>query len=271
MTRRRLLDLKAQEDYYQNIVSRYLKYCSDAESSNELLRRFAAVSLGDPSISTYASEPKSTVSKPTKPQSTTDAQRSGELSTILMAMRKLREATVATHRSDLWAQRVYIFLIRAALLVRNWEAYHPALLYLLNTIHPSSPLSGSELAEFVSYRVLDLACRQIDLAGAFEVRWAYRLKERRVDRALHALVHDDWWLFWRIHKAVNAQMRCVLDWAVPRMRRHALHCLARTYFTAEKKFVEAAADLEWDELVQSEAVGWELEGDVVTIRRKKGK
>ena len=97
------------------------------------------------------------------------------------------------------------------------------------------------------------------------------MKERRVDSALHALVHDDWWLFWRIHKAVNAQMRCVLDWAVPRMRRHALHCLARTYFTAEKKFVEAAADLEWDELVQSEAVGWELEGDVVTIRRKKGK
>lgn len=194
---------------------------------------------------------------------------SPELQLILSAMRKLREAIVATRRIDNFAQRAYIFIIHAALLVQAWESYVPALHYLLEEIHPRTPLSVPELNEFVDYHILDLACRLGDYHAAFCVRYQYGTRDRRVDAVLKSLVRDDWVSFWRVRRRVDGHQRALLGFAEEGVRLHALKCLAKTYFSVERVFVERSGDREWAELVKG-GVGWELvEGDRVVIRRPK--
>ena len=118
-------------------------------------------------------------------------QVSKELSIIMFAMRKIREAIVATSRTDAFALRAYLFIIRATILVKSMEAYHPALHHLLHNIHPVSHLSAPEQHEFVGYSILDAACRQKDIALAYELRNKYHHRNARVDMVLHALVHEN--------------------------------------------------------------------------------
>ena len=186
-----------------------------------------------------------------------------------MAMRKLREATVATSRKDLFAQKAYMFIIRTAILLKNMESYHPALLHLLNYIHPMCPLPAAELHEFIGYHLLDLACRQGDFNGTYAARQHFKYFDRRIDKILSALVHDDWVVYWLVKGKVDGHVRALMEWADDGLRLHALKCLGRSYFTAEKSYVERCTSMGWNDLVKKMEVGWQLEGDKVTIRRPK--
>ncbi|MBE7181922.1 MAG: hypothetical protein INR71_12085 [Terriglobus roseus] len=293
-----------------------MKFCADSGGGDELERQFAALTVSRGGASQTLKLASSNHTSPvanltsgsssstknanvaahatTVPRSsTTPTQQqeqqspSPELQLILSAMRKLREAIVASHRTDAFAQRAYVFLIRAALLARAWEAYHPALLYLLGTVHPRTPLPPPELREFAGYRVLDLACRVGDLAEARSelVRWRARTyggltslegsgnaDDGRVGAVLRALVFDDWVAFWRLRRAVDGYQRRLMEWAEDGMRLHALKCLGRSYLTADRRYVEKCAGSEWSALVGM-GVGWELQedGETIVIRRPKQK
>lgn len=188
-----------------------------------------------------------------------------------MAMRKLRESLIATHRTDAFAQRAYIFIIHVSLLSNHLESYHPALQHLLLKIHPQTPLAYPELQEFSAYLVLDLACRQHDFPAAFKAARRYGVRDKRVKDVLKALVRDDYVLFWKVKRAVDGYQRCLLRWAEEGVRVHALKCLGRAYLSADRGFVERMTDKIWEELVGS-GVGWELEDNgTVTIRRPKAR
>jgi len=188
-----------------------------------------------------------------------------------MAMRKLREAVVATGRTDDFAHKAYIFIIRQTILLQHWESYHAAILYLLAKIHVRSPLSAMELQEFVGYYILDLACRQRDFQAVYRVCREYNFRDRKIDRIVNSLVHDDWVVFWSVRAKVDGHVRALMGWTEDRMRLHALKCLARSYFTAEKEYIERSTNMEWEALVKTQQVGWELDGDRVTIRRAKAR
>ncbi|KAL2355459.1 hypothetical protein BJ546DRAFT_689009 [Cryomyces antarcticus] len=274
----RLSDSKTQESYYHKIVERYMKFCAATGGGEELDKAFAAMSISAPTYqnievpkrqppqaqSAAASRPSTAV----PPRTSSSPPSAQELPTILMAMRKLREAIVSTHRIDVFAQRAYIFIIHAAILTRHMESYHPALLYLLTHIHPNAPLSPPELQEFVGYYILDLACRQQDLAGAYAAKTRYAYKERRVSIVLGALTHDSWFQFWKMKRAVDGYQRVLMSWADESVRLHALKCLGRSYNVADKAFVERAAGSTWHDLVKS-GVGWQLDGEKVVIRKMK--
>jgi len=208
-----------------------------------------------------------------QPSTTTTAANSypPELAVVLMAMRKLREAIVATSRVDDFARKAYIFIIRQTILLQHWESYHAALLYLLTRIHVRTPLSAMELQEFVGYYILDLACRQRDLHTVYRVCREYSFSDRKIDRIISSLVHDDWVVFWSVGAKVDGHVRALMGWTEDRMRLHALKCLARSYFTAEKEYIERSTNMDWEALVKSQQVGWEWDGEKVTIRRTKSK
>ncbi|KAI9734686.1 MAG: hypothetical protein M1834_002288 [Cirrosporium novae-zelandiae] len=267
-----LLDFKTQETYYTKIVERYMKFCA-SHGSNErphgLDKAFASLSLvPEPSAlaTTIVDLKASTSSIPTLENIT-----SAELSTIMMAMRKLREAIVASGRTDVFAQRAYVFIIRATILTKHMESYHPAILHLLHVIHPVTPLPSPEAHEFVGYYILDLACRLHELGDAYRVRHIYNLQDRLVDAVLDALVHDNWFTFWRLRRAVDGYQKRLLEWTEDDMRIHALKCLGRSYMGASKAYIERCTDREWEVLQKNNRVGWELDGEKVIIRRPKNK
>lgn len=285
----RLHNALNQEAYYAKIVARYMKFCAaSAGSGGEGLERaFASLSVsascaaadgGETTVSstptpdTSVSTSTSTSTRPSLPHKPSSSiPRPTDLPHILLAMRKLREGILGSRRRDAFAQRAYIFIIQAALLTQSWEAYHPALLYLLYTIHPQTPLASTELQDHAGYLVLDLACRRYELGEAFRVMRFFGVRDRKVVAVLKALVHDDWVRFWRLRRAVDGYQRAVMEFAVERMRMHALKCLGRSYLSVEKRFVERSADESWEGLVKG-GVGWELQDDGrVIIRKPKGK
>ncbi len=227
--------------------------------------------------STTPPPPSALTNNTTTPTYAPPTTISTELSTILTAMRKLREAIVSTRRHDTFAQRAYIFIIRAGLLSSHMATYHPALLYLLHYIHPASTLPSSSLHEFTGYRILDLACRQSDLNGAYAMRAKYKYRDRKVDAILSALTHDNYVLFWRMRRLVDGYQLRIVDCAAEAVRLQALKCLGRAYLRVERALVERAAERKWVELVKRNGVGWVLEGveeggrEMVVIRRPKVK
>ncbi|KAF2167180.1 hypothetical protein M409DRAFT_66216 [Zasmidium cellare ATCC 36951] len=270
----RLHDFKTQESYHQKIVERYMKFCaSSGGPDNGLEEAFNSLSVKDSTTTPFMlpSDSSTSTTRPPLTTRTSTTPRPNDLPNILLAMRKLREGISASRRTDHFAQRAYIFIIHATILCRAWEAYQPALHYLLHKIHPVTPLSAPEVQEFAGYRVLDLACRQYEMTDAMRVRLEFQLRDRRLGVVLHSLVHDDWVRFWRAKRAVDGYQRALLEFASERMRVHALKCLGRSYLSVEKGFVERSGDAEWKELVEK-GVGWMLREDgVVVIRKPKAK
>jgi hypothetical protein len=245
-----------------------MNFCSQAGCGDELLRRLSSLHLESPPNPISTPTPTST---PTTPPDLPDPQSSKDLSTLLMSTRKLREALVATARIDPFSTQCYIFAIRLSILLRHHESYHPALLYLLRTVHATLPLSSAALAEFASYLVLDLACRRGDLAGAYAARAEFGVRDVEVGAVLRALVHGDFWAFWRVRGTVDGYRARLMEWAEEGVRVQALKCVGRTYFTLEVGFVESVAGgRSWEQLVRVNGVGWELQGKKVVIRKVKG-
>lgn len=284
----RLLNFKTQEQYYTKIVDRYMSFCSNAGRGDELLRRMSHLSLQsredaapEPhakpltglASSIYAppaTKPTGTLSRlPSMPVKPAESNSSKDLSVLTMSMRKLREGIVASKRIDEFSTQAYIFCIRLSILIKHMESYHPALLHLLCRMHTVRPLSRLEVQEFAGYLVLDLACRQKDLAQAHAVRIRYGLKDKKVLAVLDALVHDNYYAFWRVKKSVDGHKAKLMEYAEEGIRLHTLKCIGRSYFSLPLKFLEQVTGSTWDALVKENKVGWELKGEDVVIRKPK--
>ncbi|KAL1965339.1 hypothetical protein VTN77DRAFT_5776 [Rasamsonia byssochlamydoides] len=306
-----LLDYKAQEDYYNKIVERYMRFC--AQHSHDLDAAWASLPTSASADATRnppaappirpapASTPppphrsstesqgaKSVIQTPSPQKGQVDEEQrpvrsaAAELSTLLLSLRKLREAILATSSTTPipFAQRVHIFSIRLSILARHPPSYFPSLRYLLDNLHSAAhPLTASELTEFTSYLILDYACRQSDMAAAYALwvhaRTKHGFQSVFVDRALAALMHDNWVLFWRTRKAVDGYMRAIMNWAADHVRRRALKAIGKTYMSVNVHWLvencTGEDDWTWEKLVEKEKLGWHKEGDSIQIRKPKCK
>ena len=267
----RLLNFKTQEDYFRKVVDRYERCHPSGESNGALDEAFASLSIDR--ISEDRSNRIKTMAE-TKVSGgalRVSIEDSGELSMVLMAMRKLREAIIASARKDVFALQAYAFIIRATILMRHMESYHPALLHLLRNIHPVTALTASEHHEFVGLYILDLSCRQDDLAAAFKMGCRYNYQNVRVDALLKAIVHGNWYAFWKIKPLMSDHQQRLLEYSEEGMRQRALNCLGKSYLSVDRAFLERSARRSWRELEEKSNVHWQLEADVVTIRQIKRK
>lgn len=264
-----LLDHRTQENYFELIRSQYQASTSSsktgAEDGDALATDLASLSLRGSGKSTNSTNNNGTSGK--APRTTPSA----ELSTILIAMRKLREAIVASTRTDDFAKEVYIFIIRTTILLRHPESYHPALLYLFHHLRPFASLSAKEKTECIGYYILDLACRQQDSAAAFRIRNLYDYRDWKVDLVLSALVHGNWESFWWAKERANEYEKRLMGWADERMAKHALQCLGKSYLSVPKAYVERCTAMYWEDLKRLEKISWTLDGETVIIKQVKRK
>ncbi|KAK1759169.1 hypothetical protein QBC47DRAFT_315278 [Echria macrotheca] len=273
---KRLQSTRTQETYYAKIAERYLAFCTSAGDKDELLRQFALLAT---SVASVAPTPpptpttiKTTTSTITSTSATTTATKQDpNLSHILAALRKLREGIVSSKRRDAFAVQVYLFAIRLGVLTSSHETYHPALLYLLRVIHPSHSLTSVELSEVVGYLVLDAACRRGDLAEAFALRNRYKLRDKKIDGVLRALVRDDWVLWRRTRRMMDLYGATLMRAAEADIRGHVLRAFGRAYLSVGLDFLEAQSMAGWEELREEYGVGWEMNGGRVVIRKIHGR
>jgi hypothetical protein len=249
-----------------------MTFCSNAGPGDELLRRLGSLSIQDPLSYTRPQKAPTALNNPSVTIKADDENGDRkELSILMMAMRKIREGIVASKRIDDFSIQAYQFCIRATILAKHMESYHPALLHLLYTMHRTQPLSKIDLQEFAGYLVLDLACRQQDLAQAHQVRVYFAITDRKVTECLAALVRDDYDLWWRVRGVVDGHKKRLMEWAEPGVKVQALKCLGRAYLSVDLELVEKVTDETWPTLVADYKVGWELEGGKVVIRKPKAR
>jgi len=296
----RLLSFKNQENYYHKITARYMQFCT--HHSKNLNEAFASLSLGE-TRSDVSNESQSaplndtTVwkGKPTTPayfsKQGTNTKALGsstpvpsdpaeELTNILTALRKLREAILATSRdatSPVFSQRVHVFNIRLAILALHPESYHASLRYLLTSLHSREhPLPVPELREMAAYLILDTALRECDLNQAHCIRvtakerWGFRHKD--VDLILWAIATDNWPLFWRLRARVDGYIRAIMHWKLDSLRRSVLKSIGKSYMKCDIDWIlrgTTGSEMSWEELVVKEDVGWSREGNIAIIRKPK--
>ena len=248
------MDFRTQESYFESLEVRYNQIQSTHGVEIGLHNAFASLSLVSKSL-------PSPISNKIRP-STSD-----ELSMILIAMRKIREAIVASNRHDGFAVKAYIWMIRATILLGHMESYLPALLHLLYKIHPIKPLAGPEYHEILGFYVLDLACRQDDLAAAWGIKSRYGLADVRIEPVLKAIIHGNWCRFWSLHDLVNAHQKALMECAGNRMRMHTLKCFGKTYISVERIFIEKSVQRPWEELREEDNLLWHSDRNIVIIRR----
>jgi hypothetical protein len=247
-----------------------MSFCSDAGKRDELLRRFANLNMNEAAASAAQSVKGATIPQ-LSPEALQDQASNKSLSSVIMALRKLREGIVASKRADAFSVQVYLFNIRLSVLVKQPESYHPAMLYLLNNMHMMHPLTSTELQEVATYLILDTACRRGDLAEAFMLRQRYHLRDAKLDSVLSALVHDNWVKFRHAKRRVDGHQARLMDFAGDEMRLHTLKCFGRTYMSVDLPYLEGMTERKWGELQEKDSVGWELDGEKVVIRRVKAK
>jgi len=88
---------------------------------------------------------------------------------------------------------------------------------------------------------------------------------------LGALMHDDYWFFWRVKRSVDGYKAKLIEWAEDRVRKQALKCLGRAYLDINLKSLEGYTNESWTNLVKEHSVGWHLDGNKVIIRKPKTK
>lgn len=270
---KRLLSPKVQESYFTKIVERYLAFCTEAGDPSNFQKQLAR---SDPPSSSSSSPTPDFTSPLPSPASTTGAlpdfaptsASSPGISQILSALRKLREAIVASKRRDAFSAQVYLFAIRCGILASSYETYYPALLYLLSGIHPAYNLTSVELHEIVSYLVLDTACRRGDLASAYALRNKHQLKDNKVDGVLKALAGDNWFMWRRMKRGVDGYRAKIMECAEGEMKGQTLRAFGRAYLTVPLGYLEGAMGETWDALREKYKVGWELTGEGKVIIRR---
>ena len=117
------------------------------------------------------------------------------------------------------------------------------------------------------------------MVAAFDLRARarseYGFKSQTVDRALAALMHDNWIVFWRVRSSVDSYMRAVMNLAVDRVRRHALKAVGSAYLGVDVNWILEGCTGDrgwtWEQLVEKEGIGWIKEGDRVIIKKPKVK
>ena len=128
----------------------------------------------------------------------------------------------------------------------------------------------------ISYLILDLATRQEALGSAFALRYDSGLNfgygSRNVDMLLRSIVTNDWILFWSIRRRVDGYVRAILHCHSERLRKTVLKAIGRSYMSCDIRWILESAtgsELEWEELVKKEDVGWIRDGDKAVIRKPK--
>ncbi|KAJ5293984.1 hypothetical protein PENANT_c009G11555 [Penicillium antarcticum] len=274
---KKLLDPKVQTEYFDKIVDRYMRFC--AHHSKDL--DAALASLPTSASNDATSNPPAALRSTSKPPQRGVPPPSTELSTLLLSLRKLREAVLATasNTTATFSQRVHIFSIRLSILAHHPPSYFPSLRYSLDKLHSQShPLPDSEAKELVTYLILDYACRQQDMVAAYELRARARKEHafhsQTVDKVLAALLHDNWVIFWQLHNSVDSYTRAVMNWASDRVRRHALKAVGSAYLNVHISWILGGCtgdeqNWTWDKLVEVEKLGWAREDDKIIIKRPR--
>ncbi|KAJ8100887.1 hypothetical protein POJ06DRAFT_237052 [Lipomyces tetrasporus] len=253
-------DPDTQQRYFTLLQRRYLAACADAPGVDALRRTFQTLTIG----TQHGVDQDD--------GSDEDAARRMALDHVVLGLRKLREAVIASGPPTPFAKKVLLFSVRVTVLLGHYQSYLPAMKRLLDDVHPVIPLSSAERHEIGGLYVLHLVHFSNDLTAAYDAMQQYDLFDDLALRQILRAWADFDYALWRrrYHAEPDSGRRRIMAFGDRTMAVETLKRLGTAYFFMQKDEIERLTGWRWTDCVEKLGCGWRLEetGRVVMRERK---
>ncbi|KAK9235514.1 hypothetical protein V1525DRAFT_260991 [Lipomyces kononenkoae] len=259
-------DPDLQQRYFALLQRKYLAICADAPGVDALRRTFQTLTVG---TSTTTTEDAVDLGRDRTDE---DAARKMALDQVVLGLRKLREAVIASGPPTPFAKKVLLFSVRVTVLLGHYQSYLPAMKRLLDDVHPVIALSAAERYEIGGLYVLHLVHFSNDLTAAYHAMHQYDLfDDLALRQVLRAWADVDYVLWRRRYDGEpDSGRRRIMAFGDRTMAIETLKRLGTAYFFMQKDEIERFTGRQWTDCVQKLGCGWRLEetGRVVMRERK---
>lgn len=205
-----------------------------------------------------------------KPKGASSSPKSPTIDSILVSLRKLREALLHLLPDD-FSRRVFLFSVRVSAPVGHYQTYVPSIHYLLRR---GSGISALERREMALLLVLHVSHVNGDNSHAFRVFYRYldRTADMKTLVILESWIHGEYSVWVRMYNAeADPATAAIMAVGVRKVVTHMAACITRAYFN-----VLVIALEEWlprgvtIAMVQEEyGQKWRVEGDNVVVRERR--
>ncbi|ODQ68060.1 hypothetical protein NADFUDRAFT_48718 [Nadsonia fulvescens var. elongata DSM 6958] len=270
----RLTQRSDQILYFDDIQRKYIQCCSLISNSDELRKAFDVISNLNYKLPIPHNTLPSVIQsqKDTRMNELNQNDKTRSFEDIELSLRKLREATLAC-RADKFIKSIFLFSMRVTVLFGSFQSYVPCIKHLIYNVHPTVPLSSSELAEVCGIYALHLAHFNNEILDAYSILETYIPYETRVWEIIRAWHTKDYVTWRRLYEMEREPGRLkMIEIGEKKIAIEALKRIGVSYFTIQVKDLENIVGYKWDTIVKTFKCGWRLDSNgKVTLRERKAK
>lgn len=257
--RRLTEDKRARQQLYARVQTEFVQYCHDHDKTiaGHSLSQLALESIS-PKIrhqwrSSRSSHSESSLQRPDSSKATIES--------ILMSLRKLREATLAA--PDMFSKYIYLLSVKAALIAGQYQTYLPALRHLM-ALEDKKLLSKHETQLVYDIYVIHMANQR----ERQEVSSHIHLASPTAQAAALAFLTGNYFRWINTFKSEKNPWRyLVMAQGHQSVVKQALEAISKSYMTMKVSSLEALTASSWPDLLNYGCT-FTRENDTIIIRRR---
>uniref|UniRef100_A0A060T530 ARAD1C02706p n=1 Tax=Blastobotrys adeninivorans TaxID=409370 RepID=A0A060T530_BLAAD len=254
--RRLTEDKRARQQLYARVQTEFVQYCHDHDKTiaGHSLAQLALESIS-PKIRHQwrSSHSESSLHCPESSKVTIES--------ILMSLRKLREAVLAT--PDIFSKHIYLLSVKAALIAGQYQTYLPALRHLM-ALEEKKLLLKHETQLVYDLYVIHMANQR----ERQEVSSHIHLASPSAQTAALAFLTGNYFRWINGFKSEKNPWRyLVMAQGHPSIVKQALEAISKSYMTMKVSSLETLTACSWPDLLNYGCT-FTRENDTVVIRRR---
>ena len=253
-----------QKKYFGAIQRHYIRFCYDAGDGSVLKAALKAVEKSQ-------AESWDTDQKGGKRVGDKDRSKKPAIDSIIMSLRKLREAMIAQKPSE-FMKTVFLFSVRVTSTMGHHASYVPSVIKLME-IHEVLPLTNAEIQEVCGVYALYLVVVAGDVVRGYQVLDQNDWKDSRLQAVLRAWVTKDSVSWARLYATETDLGRSkMMQSGDAHMAMEGLKRVGRSYFFIQTTELEKMIGWKWPAIQKDLGCGWRQEEDgriIIKERRQK--
>lgn len=253
-----------QKKYFAAIQRHYIRFCYDAGDGSVLRAALKAVEKSQ-------ADSWDTEQKAGKRGGDKDKGKKPAIDSIIMSLRKLREAMIAQTPSD-FMKTVFLFSVRVTSTMGHYASYVPSVLKLLE-IHDELPLTNAEIQEVCGVYAIYLAVVAGNVTEGYQVLDRNDWKDSRLQTVLRAWETKDYVSWAKLYTTETDLGRSkMMQSGDSHMAMEGLKRIGKSYFFIQRTELEKLIGWKWPAIQKDLNCGWRQEEDgriIIRERRQK--
>ncbi|ODV77808.1 uncharacterized protein CANTADRAFT_54033 [Suhomyces tanzawaensis NRRL Y-17324] len=242
---------KEREDFFNQILQQFIKYCDSTSVSSLALS--LPMLVKDTDVQELSSNGDS-------------GKETADVDSILRSLRKLREALLHLP-ANAFTKKVYLFSIRVSTMVGHYHTYLPSIMFLLDL----ELLDRDEIIEISTLLIIHLSHFNNDNTNALAYYFKYT-PGVEVLLMLKCWIHKDYYNWIRFYNKESDTSRFrLMQYGLSEMVRTMIQRIGSSFYNYDLQDLEASLPngLDWQSLVREYDVKWKHEATNIVIRERR--